>query len=333
VRVEIPITVLDQATGNPVQGASVQVNLRSGPAAVVYAAATGNTQAANPLTTDAAGRVTGWLDRGQYSCVISKIGLTTHTEEFDASPGGDGGVDTAWLADGSVTGAKLSGLPPNFVDTVQLVDGAVTSGKIDDGAVGTQQVADGAITKAKRAAGIGANDAGAALPTVGLFEGYRFTVYSDDHQTAGKVANDYIYLPSIDATRPWHWCGGPGYRRNLGALNGSATGVWTNEGTVFATPYTGYYEIDLSWLEANGPGESNGDIGVGDSAGTRYRTDTVYDTAVVYGARQYRVSANYRQLINQGVSVVVWMRINDSGNPATAYDVQAHITPLRGSAA
>lgn len=68
-------------------------------------------------------------------------------------------------------------------------------------------------------------DVATALPTTGLTEEMRVTVLNDDHETAGKVANDFVYLPTTDATRPWHHCGGEGFRRRMGNLNGGATNV------------------------------------------------------------------------------------------------------------
>lgn len=173
-------------------------------------------------------------------------------------------------------------------------------------------------------------DVATALPTTNLVEEMRVTVLSDDHETTpGKVANDFVYLPTTDATRPWHHCGGHGWRRRFGALNGSGTSVWTNEGTIFTAPFTGYYDIELSWFETNGAGESNGSIAVGLSGGTRWNAATVFDTS---SARPYRTIVSYRQLITKNDIVVVWMQISDSGNPAVAWDTRVHVIPVRGSA-
>lgn len=108
MRTEIPIVVLDN-TGHPVLNASVSVFARGTVTPQpIYQAATGVATFSNPVATDAAGRVTGWLERGQYDCLISATGLTTYTEPYDSTPAGDGGIDTSWIADGSVTAAKLA---------------------------------------------------------------------------------------------------------------------------------------------------------------------------------------------------------------------------------
>lgn len=84
-RTNVPITVLD-AAGNGVAGASVNVKLRStGANATIYTTETGPTTASNPLTTDAAGRVTGWVVPGSYNAVCSGPGFSTYTQPFDAT--------------------------------------------------------------------------------------------------------------------------------------------------------------------------------------------------------------------------------------------------------
>lgn len=85
-RTEIPITVIDLA-GNAVSGASVRIkNRANGADRTVYAAETGATTVSNPLTTDAFGRVAGWVEQGRHYAQISGTGLTTYIEEFDAVP-------------------------------------------------------------------------------------------------------------------------------------------------------------------------------------------------------------------------------------------------------
>lgn len=107
-RAEIPLIIIDPATGNAIVGASVAVKLRAtGVSATVYAAETGATTVGNPRTSDANGRVSGWCDRGAYQFDISGTGLTSYTEYWDAATSGDGGLDTAWLADSAVTTAKI----------------------------------------------------------------------------------------------------------------------------------------------------------------------------------------------------------------------------------
>ena len=126
-RAEIPLTIIDPATGNAIVGASVAVKLRAtGVSAVVYAAETGATTVANPRTSDANGRVSGWVDRGAYQFDISGTGLTSYTEFWDAATSSDGGLDTAWLAASSVTTVKLD---TGAVTTAKLAADAVTFDK------------------------------------------------------------------------------------------------------------------------------------------------------------------------------------------------------------
>lgn len=108
-RTEIPLIVLDPATGNAVVGASVAVKDRvTGSASTVYAAETGATTVTNPRTTDAYGRVSGWIERGSYQFDISGTGLVSYTEYYESSPGGDGTIDTNWIASSAVTNIKIA---------------------------------------------------------------------------------------------------------------------------------------------------------------------------------------------------------------------------------
>jgi hypothetical protein len=105
VRVELTETVL-RAQGNVlsyVDGASAQVNVRGGGAATVYAAATGGTTRANPLTTRY-GRVEpveqaggeAWVDAGSYDLVVTAQGQTsTQRLELPAAGSGVEYVDAA----------------------------------------------------------------------------------------------------------------------------------------------------------------------------------------------------------------------------------------------
>lgn len=146
MRTEIPIVVLD-GSGNALPGASVMVTIRGGGGATVYASETGATTLANPLLTDAGGRVSGWLDRGAYDATITAPGLATYHEYFDSTPASDGAVDTAWLADSVVTAQKI-------------LNGAVDGNKIGAGAV-----AIGHLVAAVQAALV---PVGALLPFAGL---------------------------------------------------------------------------------------------------------------------------------------------------------------------
>lgn len=96
-RVEIPILVI-LSTGLPAVGASAQVNIRNSVAATVFSGETGGTTVTNPLTTDANGRIEGWVDEGSYDIVISGSGITTYTQRFEANRG-DG---TTKIGDGAI---------------------------------------------------------------------------------------------------------------------------------------------------------------------------------------------------------------------------------------
>jgi hypothetical protein len=86
-RVEIPETVARRRGSGvlaAVGGASVQVNVRGGGAATVYAAATGSTTVANPIPTDADGRIEGWVEEGSYDLVVSGGTITPYTQRYEA---------------------------------------------------------------------------------------------------------------------------------------------------------------------------------------------------------------------------------------------------------
>lgn len=123
-RTEIPLIVLDPATGNAVVGASVTVRDRiTGASSTVYAAETGATTVTNPRTTDAYGRVAGWIERGSYQFDISGTGLVSYTEYYESSPGGDGTIDTNWIASSAVTPQKSAQSVVSSFPTTNLVDG------------------------------------------------------------------------------------------------------------------------------------------------------------------------------------------------------------------
>jgi microcystin-dependent protein len=119
-RVEIPLVVF-KADGTPAAAQAAQVNVRGGAPAVVYAAETGATTSPNPLTTDASGRIEGWVDEGSYDITVSGGAVTTYTFRFEAVRG-DGvsrhaanSIANAALQDGSVSFAKLA------TDVVQTI--------------------------------------------------------------------------------------------------------------------------------------------------------------------------------------------------------------------
>lgn len=94
-RVEIPNTIMKgPGTLVAVYGAAVQVNVRSGGPATVYVAETGTATRQNPLTSDAVGRIEGWVEEGSYDLVVSKgppQSITEYTERFEAISAAEGG--------------------------------------------------------------------------------------------------------------------------------------------------------------------------------------------------------------------------------------------------
>jgi microcystin-dependent protein len=102
MRQEIPVVVLGP-DGRPAAGASVYVRTSPGGAdATIYQARTGAATHGNPRTSDAQGRVTGWLERGEYAATNTVPGLDPWVEEFPITPAVDGGIDALWLPDGFV---------------------------------------------------------------------------------------------------------------------------------------------------------------------------------------------------------------------------------------
>lgn len=110
----------------PVAAASVQLNVRGGGAAAVYAAQSGGAPLAQPLLADAYGRVTAWVDRGSYDAVVTIPGMAPYTIPFEIAPAGAGSIDSGWIAARTVPLAKLdaAGAAAGLVLTVQA-SGAV----------------------------------------------------------------------------------------------------------------------------------------------------------------------------------------------------------------
>lgn len=140
-RTEIPIVVLDPATGNALSGASVAVALRStGAAATIYAAETGGATVANPRTTDTYGRLTGWVERGAYTLTVTGSTLTTYVKNWDSAPAADSTIDPAWSANGNPIVTALPASPINgqecyFQSATAGTGGGTTNTMADVGAV------------------------------------------------------------------------------------------------------------------------------------------------------------------------------------------------------
>jgi microcystin-dependent protein len=101
-RAPIPIAVIDRVTGAAVVGASVTIRkVDDNSLATVYAARTGGTTVANPLATDANGRVTGFCERDEYKCTISggtPAVSPAYDENWNATPAADRSVDPEWAS-------------------------------------------------------------------------------------------------------------------------------------------------------------------------------------------------------------------------------------------
>lgn len=79
-----------------------------------------------------------------------------HMEDGIAAISANGAIDTANLANASVTNEKLdqeavdsNNIRAGAINTPLIYDGAVTSDKIANGAIGTEKLADGAISYPK----------------------------------------------------------------------------------------------------------------------------------------------------------------------------------------
>lgn len=120
-RVPVLIAVAD-TSGNALAGISATVkNRASGANVVLYAAETGPTTVANPLTTDAYGRGLAWADRAPLRIDYAGTGIASYTEHRDLGPSSDGGVDALMLAAGVGTPAIVTSLPGSPVDGQEVV--------------------------------------------------------------------------------------------------------------------------------------------------------------------------------------------------------------------
>lgn len=155
-RTEVPLVVLDPVTGDYVAGASVTFFDRASAPITVYVAETGGSVKTQPVLTDVVGRVSAWVDRSAYKVSISVVGHPTRIEFIDSSPAGDGAIDTAWLANSSVTSAKIADativagdIAADAVTTAKILDDNVTNAKIAPAAVTATELAANAITTPK----------------------------------------------------------------------------------------------------------------------------------------------------------------------------------------
>lgn len=148
-RVELPIVVINSATGLPVNGASVAVAFRAtGAPASWYPTETGGAASTAAVVTDSNGRTSAWFPRGAYNCTVTGTGITPYTEPWDAAPASDQAIDSLWVPDGSIGNAKLG----TDLDAGKLTTGTLPAARIGANAIGTSNIADGSITYQKMAA-------------------------------------------------------------------------------------------------------------------------------------------------------------------------------------
>lgn len=160
-------------------GLSIQVKDLAGSNLTVYQAETGSSTHTNPLSSDSAGRIEGWVEAPDFDLTVSGTGITTYTQRVRLSPpgydvatgkqrydrpgtGGNGwvqiGAGTGTLTDKSIMGTRIhldsttsSGsltgehINLNIVDgtPASSIHGTVTRVEIndDDGAVTGDTVA------------------------------------------------------------------------------------------------------------------------------------------------------------------------------------------------
>lgn len=247
MRGEIPLVILD-LSGEPVTNASVAIYVRGTTnAAAIYQAATGAPVHPNPTVPNSSGRVEGWLERGAYDAVITAPGLTGYTEQFDIAPAGDGGIDAAWIPNGGITLAKLD-LTGGTNGEVLAISGGVPMWS--PVSIGTPELVDGAVTSAKMAAGASrSQDYGTALPSSGLYNGYRFVLFS------GSAAWALVYRADVDATYPWIVTGGTtlySVTDPAGNALPASLGTFTPAPAV-TIPRQGVYEVSWgAWVSGSG---------------------------------------------------------------------------------
>lgn len=223
-RVAIPIVVLD-STGAPKSGASVTAKKRSdGTNATVYQNETGGTTVANPMSTDALGRVAGWLERGAYNLVVTGSGITGFTEPFDAAPAGDATLDSAWPAAGSI-------------DATAIGTGAVTTAEILDATIGLGDLSTAALNNFLKL--LTAGDKKLAFGYVGLTFGGSSKTTSVATVTHGLGATPTLILATCSQA-----AGGHGVVVNFGS-QGSTT--FQLVGEVVDATVVGASTIDCFW--------------------------------------------------------------------------------------
>lgn len=108
-RARIPVYVVGP-DGRPFAGAQVYVRTDPGGAdATIYAARTGGATLPNPQSTDARGRIAGYLERDDYAATVTAPALgDPWVEAFEAIPGAAESIDADWLDDDGVTAGAVA---------------------------------------------------------------------------------------------------------------------------------------------------------------------------------------------------------------------------------
>lgn len=290
-RVQLPIMVIDPATGLPVNGATVTVTARAtGSAASVYAAESGGTAGTNILTTDVYGKTPNkWVNRGAYNLAVSGTGITTYTQPWDAAPAADSSVDSTWIAPGEVA-------------TSDLAAGAVTVAKLDTSALMPYY---------------------ATLPAG--------TSWTDGQQITLPNPAGGSWLLRWSSAGSWHFVGGaPGYNLSTSSLTLSstmtaqgATFTLPNKGRylIEAVAFT-----DVTGGTTTAPGFL---VGVGTSA-TEANTAGYYTTGYVAGnANGQSVSVvQSRDVTTTGVVLNVYGRLKSGTTSGTISSATIKVTPV-----
>jgi hypothetical protein len=86
-RSEITSTIARSDTGKPLSGVSVEVKNRNGTAASVYASESAEAALPSNILTSVNGEISGWLEDGSYTLVMTAPDMATKTEYFEAVSG------------------------------------------------------------------------------------------------------------------------------------------------------------------------------------------------------------------------------------------------------
>lgn len=272
-RTEIPIVVLSEASPtSPVAGAIAYFKNRAGELITVYAdSGATNNVITQPLTTDGAGRLTGWLPRGAYKVEITVSGKTPYAEYLDIAPGSDESVDATWLA---ASAKPFTWYPP------KIIAGKESRTSVNYGSLTTPDVVENVVLPPNGLMLIGYQAHWEAT----VSEAARAAIFLDDTQlkiqTGNAPAGQESLLVAI-----------PGNSRPLSTsafAGGLVTGVG-NSGAV----------ADVTTGQAIYPGGPQGGIAVGIGGGGPvwvFAAAGTYDVNIQFKASSGTVSAEARKL-------------------------------------